>query len=207
PDDRNAIRTLSAEIRRTVEGIAIPDDVAAAITLALAGFGQQAAYAVRSSATAEDSPTASFAGQHDRYLHIVAPAAVLQTGRRDAGRDDRGGAAGAASTDGCAGRAARAAGPARRSALQPPPGHRMVPGGRWLRDRPEPADHHAVPHPRGRRRREPCLRLRRSSADDDRPHEAPGALRVPADGPPRMYEAGGRLFVDVTERLASRTSR
>src|SRR3954453_475676 len=50
PDDRNAIRTLSAEIRRTVEGIAIPDDVAAAITLALADLGRQAAYAVRSSA-------------------------------------------------------------------------------------------------------------------------------------------------------------
>src|SRR5207253_3532252 len=30
PDDRVAIRTLSAEIRRTIEGIAIPDDLAAA---------------------------------------------------------------------------------------------------------------------------------------------------------------------------------
>ena len=74
-------------------------------------------------------------------------------------------------------------GPADRSALRPPPGHRMVPGRRWLPDRPEPADHHAVPHPRGRRPREPRLRLRRSSADDDRPHEAPGALLLPADDP------------------------
>src|SRR5438067_11652503 len=48
PDDRVAIRTLSAEIRRTLEGIAIPDDLAAAMTLALAGLGEQAAYAVRS---------------------------------------------------------------------------------------------------------------------------------------------------------------
>src|SRR5205807_7690914 len=32
PDDREAIRTLSAEIRRTIEGIAIPGDLAAAIT-------------------------------------------------------------------------------------------------------------------------------------------------------------------------------
>ena len=32
PDDREAIRTLSAEIRRTIEAIAIPDDLAAAIT-------------------------------------------------------------------------------------------------------------------------------------------------------------------------------
>ena len=45
---------------------------------------------------------------------------------------------------------ARAAGPADRSALRPPPGHRMVPGRRRLRDRPEPADHHAVPRPGGR---------------------------------------------------------
>jgi pyruvate,water dikinase len=78
PDDRVAIRTLSAEIRRTLEGIAIPDDLAAAITLALAGLGEQAAYAVRSSATAEDLPTASFAGQQDTYLNIVGPAAILQ---------------------------------------------------------------------------------------------------------------------------------
>ena len=286
-DDREAIRTLSAEIRRTLEGIAIPDDLAAAITRALARLGEHAAYAVRSSATAEDLPTASFAGQQDTYLNVVGPAAILQhvsrcwaslfteravtyrlrngfdhrkvhmavvvqrmvfphaagilftadpvtSNRKVASveasfglgealvsglvnpdlytvrdgevvakavatkrlaihaspaggtqeRDDRAGAAGAAGADGCAGRAARAARPADRSALRPPPGHRMVPGRRRLPDRPEPADHHAVPDPRGRRRGEPRLRLRRSPADDDRPHEAPGALRVPADGPP-----------------------
>jgi phosphoenolpyruvate synthase/pyruvate phosphate dikinase len=77
-DDREAIRTLSAEIRETLEGIAIPGEVAAAITRALARLGEQAAYAVRSSATAEDLPTASFAGQHDSYLNVVGPAAILQ---------------------------------------------------------------------------------------------------------------------------------
>ena len=77
-DDRAAIRTLSAEIRGTLEGIAIPGDVAAAITRALARLGEQAAYAVRSSATAEDLPTASFAGQQDTYLNVVGPAAILQ---------------------------------------------------------------------------------------------------------------------------------
>src|SRR5215217_8117114 len=77
PDDREAIRTLSAEIRRTLEGIAIPDDLAAAITRPLARLGEQAAYAVRSSATAEDLPTASFAVQQDTYLN-VAGAAILQ---------------------------------------------------------------------------------------------------------------------------------
>ena len=78
PDDRALIRTLSAEIRRTIEGITIPDDLAAAITSALVRLGDQAAYAVRSSATAEDLPTASFAGQEDTYLNVVGPAAILQ---------------------------------------------------------------------------------------------------------------------------------
>src|SRR5215216_3308962 len=78
PDDREAIRMLSAEIRRTLEETAIPGDLAAAITRALAQLGEQAAYAVRSSATAEDLPTASFAGQQDTYLNVVGPAAILQ---------------------------------------------------------------------------------------------------------------------------------
>ncbi len=78
PDDRETIRTLSAEIRRTLEAIAIPEDLAAAITRPLARLGEQAAYAIRSSATAEDLPTASFAGQQDTYLNVVGPAAILQ---------------------------------------------------------------------------------------------------------------------------------
>jgi len=78
PDDREAIRALCAEVRRAVEGVAIPDDLAEAITRALARFGEQAAYAVRSSATAEDLPTASFAGQQDTYLNVVGTTAVLQ---------------------------------------------------------------------------------------------------------------------------------
>jgi pyruvate,water dikinase len=77
-DDREAVRTLSAEIRRTIEGIVLLDDVAAAITRAHAQLGEGAAYAVRSSATAEDLPTASFAGQQDTYLNVMGPAAILQ---------------------------------------------------------------------------------------------------------------------------------
>ncbi|MFE2975937.1 rifamycin-inactivating phosphotransferase [Streptomyces sp. NPDC059258] len=77
PDDREAVRTLSARIRRTIEETAVPDDIATAVTGALARFGEQVAYAVRSSATAEDLPTASFAGQQDTYLNIAGPAAVL----------------------------------------------------------------------------------------------------------------------------------
>src|SRR5262245_664447 len=77
-DDRKAIRAQSAEIRRIIEEVAIPDDLAAAIARPFAQLGEQAAYAVRSSATAEDSPTASFAGQQDTYLNVVGPLAILQ---------------------------------------------------------------------------------------------------------------------------------
>ena len=77
PDDRQAIGALSAEIRRAVEAIAIPDDLAAAITRSVDRLGGQAAYAVRSSATAEDLPTASFAGQQDTYLNVVGSAEIL----------------------------------------------------------------------------------------------------------------------------------
>jgi pyruvate,water dikinase len=79
PDDREAIRAQSAEIRRTIEGIVIPADIAAEITGALARLGgEEAAYAVRSSATAEDLPGASFAGQQDSYLNVVGPAEILR---------------------------------------------------------------------------------------------------------------------------------
>src|SRR6184192_4177094 len=78
PDDREAIRAFSAEIRRTLEGIAIPADLAAAVTRPLARLGEHAAYAVRSSGTAEDLPAASFAGQQDTYQNVVGPAAILR---------------------------------------------------------------------------------------------------------------------------------
>ena len=78
PDDRNAIRALSEETRRALEGIAISEDLAAAITRPLARLGEQGAYAVRSSATAEDLPSASFAGQQDTYLNVVGSTAILQ---------------------------------------------------------------------------------------------------------------------------------
>ncbi|GGL20111.1 putative phosphoenolpyruvate synthase [Mangrovihabitans endophyticus] len=103
PDDRGTIRALSAEIRGAVENIAIPEDLAAAITGAVGRLGE-GGVAVRSSATAEDLPTASFAGQQDTYLNVVGAAAVLRhvsrcwaslfteravTYRRRAGVDDR----------------------------------------------------------------------------------------------------------------------
>ncbi len=76
-DDRDAIHELSTEIRTAIMGVALPEDVGAAITQRLAQLDACAAYAVRSSATAEDTPTASFAGQHDTYLNVVGEAAIL----------------------------------------------------------------------------------------------------------------------------------
>jgi pyruvate,water dikinase len=75
PEDREAIHTLSAEIRRAIEGIVIPGDLARAITGSLA---ERVAYAVRSSATAEDLPGASFAGQQDSFLNVVGSSAILE---------------------------------------------------------------------------------------------------------------------------------
>lgn len=72
------IRDISAKIRAVIEGIPISGDIADAITDYLARFGEQEAFAVRSSATAEDLPTASFAGQQDSYLNVTGREAVLQ---------------------------------------------------------------------------------------------------------------------------------
>jgi pyruvate,water dikinase len=72
----------TAAFRRALEGFAIPDDVAATIRESVARFGEGVAFAVRSSATAEDLPNASFAGQHDSYLNVVGSDAVLEHVRR-----------------------------------------------------------------------------------------------------------------------------
>ncbi|HZT99068.1 MAG TPA: phosphoenolpyruvate synthase [Ktedonobacteraceae bacterium] len=77
-EDRDKISELSGEIRRVIEGIAIPEDIHEEITRLLYGLGEKNAYAVRSSATAEDLPTASFAGQQDTYLNIIGKEAILK---------------------------------------------------------------------------------------------------------------------------------
>jgi phosphoenolpyruvate synthase/pyruvate phosphate dikinase len=77
-EDREAIRELAAAIRGVIEGIAIPEEIQEAITRFLARLGEQEAYAVRSSATAEDLPAASFAGQQDSYLNVIGKPAILK---------------------------------------------------------------------------------------------------------------------------------
>ena len=78
PDDGEAIRGLCAELREAIEGLVLPGDLADAIESALAAHGAAAAYAVRSSATAEDLPTASFAGQQDTFLNVAGTASILR---------------------------------------------------------------------------------------------------------------------------------
>lgn len=70
-EHQNEIRELSAEIRTVLEGIAIPEELVTPM------LEEGVAYAVRSSATAEDLPTASFAGQQDTYLNVIGKASVL----------------------------------------------------------------------------------------------------------------------------------
>ncbi|MEW9552965.1 rifamycin-inactivating phosphotransferase [Nonomuraea sp. NPDC050783] len=81
-DDQAAIRAASAEIRRLVEDAPVPDEIVAAIGEAVGRLGERAACAVRSSATAEDLPTASFAGQQDSYLNVVGREEILRHVRR-----------------------------------------------------------------------------------------------------------------------------
>lgn len=80
--DGAAIRTVAADIRRLIEGFPIPADLVAAISESVARLGDRHAYAVRSSATAEDLPTASFAGQQDSYLGVVGVAEIVRHVRR-----------------------------------------------------------------------------------------------------------------------------
>jgi len=77
-DNREGIGEISAKIRKVIEGIAIPQGIANEIARHLAQLGKKNAYAVRSSATAEDLPTASFAGQQDTYLNIIGKEAILR---------------------------------------------------------------------------------------------------------------------------------
>ena len=73
---------LPVRARDALLATPIPDDVAAAVTAAYLALGEAVPVAVRSSATAEDLPGASFAGQQDTYLNVVGVDAVLDAVRR-----------------------------------------------------------------------------------------------------------------------------
>ncbi|MBO9152534.1 phosphoenolpyruvate synthase [Chitinophaga sp. GCM10012297] len=77
-EEREKISQLTAKIRTVIENISIPKDISEEIAGALAKSGEKEAFAVRSSATAEDLPTASFAGQQDTYLNIIGLPSILE---------------------------------------------------------------------------------------------------------------------------------
>jgi pyruvate,water dikinase len=86
PTDVDALARRGKRVREIVYGAGLPDDLAAEI---LDGYrkiqqeyGEDVSLAVRSSATAEDLPTASFAGQQDSYLNIKGTESLLDACRR-----------------------------------------------------------------------------------------------------------------------------
>lgn len=78
PGDRKIISETTAKIRKLIWEISIPKSIDTEITRCLKQMGERNAYAVRSSATAEDLSTASFAGQQDTYLNIIGKKAILK---------------------------------------------------------------------------------------------------------------------------------
>ncbi|MED1304346.1 phosphoenolpyruvate synthase [[Bacillus thuringiensis] serovar konkukian] len=81
-EERAQIGEISTKIREVIMAVEIPSDVVEAVTHYLSRFGNEHAYAVRSSATAEDLPYASFAGQQDTYLNVIGENAILQHVRK-----------------------------------------------------------------------------------------------------------------------------
>jgi pyruvate,water dikinase len=82
-DGADSTDAASTEIQRLFEGASLSSDTAAAILRAYAALGEgNPAVAVRSSATAEDLPDLSFAGQQDTYLNVRGEAALLAAVRR-----------------------------------------------------------------------------------------------------------------------------
>jgi pyruvate, water dikinase len=79
-EDVRALARVGAEIRAMVEAQPFPADLEQAIRdafVVLSSDNPQASFAVRSSATAEDLPDASFAGQQETFLNVTGIDAIL----------------------------------------------------------------------------------------------------------------------------------
>ncbi|MCM0759577.1 MULTISPECIES: phosphoenolpyruvate synthase [Sporomusa] len=75
--DLHQVREIGQGIREHLQQVAIPEKITAEILRAWEKAGTGNYYAVRSSATAEDLPNASFAGQQDTYLNIKGQEELL----------------------------------------------------------------------------------------------------------------------------------
>lgn len=81
--DPDALADASRDVRRMVEGTPLPQDVEIAIRKEYAALaGTSGAVAVRSSATAEDTESASFAGMNETYLNVCGADALVDAVRR-----------------------------------------------------------------------------------------------------------------------------
>jgi phosphohistidine swiveling domain-containing protein len=80
--NRTLVLALAERVRSAVQIAPVPAEVEAAVRQAYVAVGPRVPVAVRSSATAEDLPFASFAGQQDTYLNVVGVDAVLEAMRR-----------------------------------------------------------------------------------------------------------------------------
>jgi pyruvate, water dikinase len=76
-DDIQALQAAGREVREWIEAMPLPAELEAAVREHYAGLGPDVPVAVRSSATAEDLPEASFAGQQETYLNVRGIDAVL----------------------------------------------------------------------------------------------------------------------------------
>ncbi|MCB9622434.1 MAG: phosphoenolpyruvate synthase [Sandaracinus sp.] len=75
--DAKAFEEASALLRARFSGVVVPDAVRAAVLEAYAALGSNVRVAVRSSATAEDSADASFAGMNATFTNVSGPDALL----------------------------------------------------------------------------------------------------------------------------------
>ncbi|SMP65939.1 phosphoenolpyruvate synthase [Anoxynatronum buryatiense] len=80
--DIRKIGEISGKIRNTIENLEMAEEIKQEITASFVRLGEHKAYAIRSSATAEDLPLASFAGQQDTYLNIMGIDAILHHVRK-----------------------------------------------------------------------------------------------------------------------------
>lgn len=76
--NRKEITKVSLKIRGLIEEVSIAENVLKEITDYLTRFSEKDAFAIRSSATAEDLPTASFAGQQDTYLNVIGKETIMK---------------------------------------------------------------------------------------------------------------------------------
>jgi phosphohistidine swiveling domain-containing protein len=81
-DQPAQLEEASQQIARLFAQHEMPADIADAVRQAYASLGEEVAVAVRSSATAEDLPEMSFAGQQETYLNMRGEAMVLEAVKR-----------------------------------------------------------------------------------------------------------------------------